>query len=109
MSRLEANKVVLDITRTLIRNVIDLALKNSRNAFGKRSITVRVPSDIPPVPMDESRIREELMHLTENAAKYSPADASIHIAVALRSRQLTVSVADRGPWHRRLRAVIDLR
>ena len=97
MSQLEANKVELDITPTLIRNVIDIALENSHNALGKRPITVRVPSDIPPVRMDESRIKEVLMHLIENAAKYSPADAAIHIAAELRSRQLTVSVADRGP------------
>lgn len=31
------------------------------------------------------------------AAKYSPADAPIHVAAELKSRQLTVSVADRGP------------
>lgn len=97
MSQLEANKVELNLTPTSIRNVIDQVLESSRNPLGKRPVEVRVPYDLPPVPMDEGRIQEVLIHLIENAAKYSPAETSIHVAAEVRNRQLTVSVADRGP------------
>jgi two-component system, OmpR family, sensor histidine kinase KdpD len=97
MSQLEANKVVLDLAPTSIRSIVDEALENSRNALGKRPIDVRVPSDLSPIRIDESRIREVLMHLIENAAKYSPPDTAIHVAAEMKNRQLTVSVADRGP------------
>ena len=97
MSQLEANKVDLNLEPTSIRDVVDHALDDSRNALGKRPIDIRVPPDIAQVRMDEGRIREVLMHLIENAAKYSPADTPIHIAAEVRNRQLTVSVADRGP------------
>ena len=97
MAQLEANKVELDLEPTPVRPVIEQALENSRNALAKRAIEVRAPGDLPPIRMDESRIKEVLMHLIENAAKYSPAETPIHIAAEVRNRQLTVSVADRGP------------
>ena len=37
------------------------------------------------------------MHLLENAAKYSPPEAPIHITGEVKDRMLTTSVADRGP------------
>ena len=97
MSQLEAGKVELDLKPTSIREVIDQALKNSRNALAKRLIDVRVPADFPQVRMDECRIREVLMHLIENAAKYTPPETPIYIGAEVRNQQLIVSVADRGP------------
>ncbi len=97
MAQLEANKVELDLQPTPVRPVIDEALENSRSALAKHPVEVRVAAELAPVRMDECRIREVLMHLIENAAKYSPPDTPIHIAAEIRNRQLTVSVADRGP------------
>ena len=97
MSQLEAGKVELDLEPTSIREVIDQALENSRTALAKRPIDVRLPSEFPQVRMDESRIKEVLMHLIENAAKYSPPETPIYIGAEIRNQQLTLSVADRGP------------
>jgi two-component system sensor histidine kinase KdpD len=97
MAQLEANKVELHLEPVPIREAIDRALESSRNTLCAHPVEVRVPTDLPPARMDESRITEVLMHLIENAAKYSAADTPIHIASEVRNRQLTTSVADRGP------------
>jgi two-component system sensor histidine kinase KdpD len=97
MAQLEANKVELQLEPMPIREVVDRAIESSRNILGAHPVEVRVPADLPPARMDESRIKEVLMHLIENAAKYSAGDAPIHIAAEVRNRQLTTSVADRGP------------
>jgi two-component system sensor histidine kinase KdpD len=97
MAQLEANKVELHLEPLPIRETIDRALESSRNTLAVHPVEVRVPADLPPARMDESRITEVLMHLIENAAKYSAADTPIHIAAEVRNRQLTTSVADRGP------------
>ena len=97
MAQLEANKVELHLQPVPIREVVDGAVESSRNILGTHPVEVRVPADLPPGRMDEGRIREVLMHLIENAAKYSSADTPIHIAAEARNRQLTTSVADRGP------------
>jgi two-component system sensor histidine kinase KdpD len=53
--------------------------------------------------MDSAHIKEVLVHLLENAAKYSPADAPIRVTAEARDtitnndRMLTISIADRGP------------
>jgi two-component system sensor histidine kinase KdpD len=53
--------------------------------------------------MDPAHIKEVVVHLLENAAKYSPAGAPIRITAEARDAStnqvgmLTVSIADRGP------------
>jgi two-component system sensor histidine kinase KdpD len=47
--------------------------------------------------MDSARIKEVLVHLLENAAKYSGPDTPIRITAELKNETLTTSIADRGP------------
>ena len=47
--------------------------------------------------MDMQRIREVLMHLLENAGKYSPPGAPIKVTSEVQGDLLVTSVADRGP------------
>ena len=82
MAQLDANKVELQMEPHLIREAV---------------VELRLPTDLPPVRMDLARIKEVLVHLLENAAKYSPPEAPIHITGEVKDRMLTTSVADRGP------------
>jgi two-component system sensor histidine kinase KdpD len=47
--------------------------------------------------MDSAHIKEVLVHLIENAAKYSPAGAPIRITAEANDQGLTINIADRGP------------
>lgn len=96
MAQLDANKVELHLGPHSIGKALDAALEGSRNILGSHPIEIRLPADLPLVRMDEARIKEVLMHLLENAAKYSPADAPIQITGEVRNRQLMTSVSDRG-------------
>jgi len=49
------------------------------------------------VRIDLPRIREVLMHLLENAGKYSAPGAPIQVTAEVKQDRLVVSVADRGP------------
>ena len=46
--------------------------------------------------MDLERITEVLSQLLENAGKYSPPDAPIHVSAEVRDGKLVTSVADHG-------------
>jgi two-component system, OmpR family, sensor histidine kinase KdpD len=96
MAQLDANKVELELGPHSIREALDAAIEGSRNILGAHPIEIRLPGDLPKVRMDEARIKEVLMQLLENAAKYSPADAPIQITGEVRNRQLMTSVSDRG-------------
>jgi len=58
---------------------------------------VVAPADLPPVTIDLERIKDVLVHLLENAGKYSPAESPVQVTAEAKGRMLTVSVADRGP------------
>ena len=97
MAQLDANKVELHLAPHKIQDALAAAMESSRKILGSHPVEVRLPGDLPSVQMDEARIKEVLMHLLENAAKYSPADAPVQIMGEVRNRFLMTSVADRGP------------
>jgi two-component system, OmpR family, sensor histidine kinase KdpD len=47
--------------------------------------------------MDVDRICEVLVHLLDNAGKYSPAGTPIQVTAELRHGEVVTSVADHGP------------
>jgi two-component system, OmpR family, sensor histidine kinase KdpD len=59
-------------------------------------VEIRVPSDLPTIRMDTQRIREVLMHLLDNAGKYSGTGTPIKVTAEVKSDRLVISVADRG-------------
>lgn len=97
MAQLDANQVELHLEQHQLREVVDQVVQESKQTLAQHPVEVRLPADLPPVSMDLDRIKEVLMHLLENAAKYSPAESPIYITAELRNRMLTTSVADRGP------------
>jgi two-component system sensor histidine kinase KdpD len=97
MAQLDAGKVELKLEPHSMREVVDAALQECRQTLGQHPLEVRLPADLPRVRMDFDRIREVLMHLLENAAKYSSPETLIHITGEAKERILTTSVADRGP------------
>jgi two-component system sensor histidine kinase KdpD len=97
MAQLDANKVELDLKSHHMREAIDEALAESKQILEQHKVEIRLPADLPPVRADLARIKEVLTQLLENAAKYSPPDAVIHITAEVKNRMVTTSVADRGP------------
>jgi two-component system sensor histidine kinase KdpD len=60
-------------------------------------VDVKLPSDLPLVPVDAILIEQVFVNLLENAAKYTPAGTPIELAAAARDGEVVVEVADRGP------------
>jgi two-component system sensor histidine kinase KdpD len=97
MAQLDAGKFNLDLQPNSISEVIDSAITEARVALKNHEIAVDVPDSLPLVRFDFVRIREVLVHLVENAGKYSPAGTPIRVQVASEKNHLVVSVSDRGP------------
>ena len=97
MAQLDANKVELHREPHSMREAVEAAVEASRQVLGKHPVEIRLPDNLPPARIDVMRIREVLVQLLENAAKYSPPDSPIHITGEVRNRQVMTSVADRGP------------
>jgi two-component system, OmpR family, sensor histidine kinase KdpD len=103
MAQLDANKVEFTFAAAPVRPVVDESLDELKQLLTQHPVDVRIPADLPAARMDAAHVREVLVHLIENAAKYSPAGAPIRITAEARDSitnkpgMLTISIADRGP------------
>jgi len=97
MAQLDANQFELQLAAHPIQEAVDAALEKAKPALSQHRVEVRIPSDLPPVRMDQGRITEVVTQLLENAAKYSSPQSPIQITAEVGNRMVMTSVADRGP------------
>jgi two-component system sensor histidine kinase KdpD len=81
----------------LLEEVVGVALRRLESRLSGRTIDVRLPADLPPVPMDDVLIEQVFINLLENTIKYTPADSPIDIIATARDGEVEIEVADRGP------------
>jgi two-component system sensor histidine kinase KdpD len=97
MARLEAGEIELDLRPVLIPDLVDAALKRSRNSLGARMIDLKIPPGLPAVRADLSRAMQVLVQLLDNANLYSPKDGPIVITAEANGNSVRTSVIDQGP------------
>ncbi|HEX7603598.1 MAG TPA: sensor histidine kinase KdpD, partial [Polyangiaceae bacterium] len=77
--------------------IIGVALHRLEPRLGGREVGVKLPADLPPVPLDDVLIEQVFINLLENALKYTPARSPIEIRATAKPGTVEVEVADRGP------------
>jgi two-component system sensor histidine kinase KdpD len=99
MAQLDANKVEFRFASAPITPVVEEALEELKQLVAAHPVEVRIPAGLPNARMDSPHVKEVLVHLIENAAKYSPAGAPIRITAEAKEgdQMLTINIADRGP------------
>ena len=97
LSRMEAGVLRPDHGWYDIGALIDDVLGRLRASTVGRRITVDVPDDLPPVPLDYAEIDQVLTNLVENSVRHTPAGTAIRIRASLAENQIAVEVADDGP------------
>jgi len=98
MAQLDSGMFKLDLQPHSIREPIESALHDAQTSLEGHPVEILAHyDDLPMVRIDLPRIREVLMHLLENAGKYSAPGAPIQVTAEVKQDRLVVSVADRGP------------
>jgi two-component system sensor histidine kinase KdpD len=97
MAQLDAGMFKLDLQPHSISEALELALQDAKATLDSHPVEVKVATDLPKARMDLARIREVLMHLLENAGKYSDTGVPIKVTSEVKGDRLVTSVADRGP------------
>jgi two-component system, OmpR family, sensor histidine kinase KdpD len=97
MAQLDSGMFKLDLQPHSIQDALQPALLDAKASLDKHPVEIVVPKDLPKALMDVDRIREVLMHLLENAAKYSPNGTPIRVTSEVQNDRLATSIADRGP------------
>ena len=96
MSQLDSGKLKFDLRPHSIQEALEPALQDAKATIENHPIEIALPPDLPLVRIDLARMREVLMHLLDNAGKYSAPGAPIKITAEVKSDFLVISVADRG-------------
>ena len=96
MAMLDADAVELQLEAQPIRAPIAAALDEYKQVLKDRKVEVHIAEKLPLVRVDVARIKEVLVQLLENAAKYSPPASPITITAELRDQRVVTSIADRG-------------
>lgn len=97
MAQLDANKVEFRFEPSSIAPTVEEAIEELKQPLTQHPVEVRIPADLPNARMDAVHIKEVLVHLLENAAKYSPDGAPVRITAEAKDQTITINIADRGP------------
>jgi two-component system sensor histidine kinase KdpD len=97
MAQLDSGMFKLDLQPHSIDDALRPALEDAKASLETHPVEITVPRDLPNVRIDMQRVREVLMHLLENAGKYSASGAPIKVTSEVKGDQLVTSIADRGP------------
>jgi len=97
VAQLDAHQLHFQFGAHPLREAVDIAIKNSQPALRNHPVQISISPELPLVRMDLERITEVISQLLDNAGKYSPANAPIHISAELQNSEVITSVADQGP------------
>jgi len=97
VAQLDSHQLELHFEPHQIREAIELALRESRAALQQYTVETTVADNLPLLRLDVERISEVLVHLLDNAAKYSPPGTPIHVTAELSDGEVVTAVADHGP------------
>jgi two-component system sensor histidine kinase KdpD len=97
MAQLDAGMFKLDLRPHSIQEALDPAIQDAKLSLEGHPLEMNVSAGLPKVRMDLQRIREVLMHLLENAGKYSGRGVPIRITAEVSGDEIITSIADHGP------------
>lgn len=97
LSQIEAGHLGLSRDRCRLAEIVDEAVKAVRPRFDGLglSLTVEVPADLPAVFADRTRIRQILINLLNNAARFTD-QGGVTIRGSVEGHDVLIAVADTG-------------
>ena len=98
LSQVEAGRLTLHRERICLAEVSEEALAVVQPLLRKKGLAVRVfiPGDLPEVYCDRTRIRQVILNLLSNAARFTEV-GSITLRIATEANNVKVSITDTGP------------
>jgi two-component system sensor histidine kinase KdpD len=95
LSRLQAGAASPEPELVAVDDLIVQALGELRDEAGR--VSVSFPEESPAARVDGRQVERVIANLLENALKYSPSTAPVHVHVTTTSSEVLVRIVDRGP------------
>lgn len=100
IAKMETRALPIEREPWSLATLVQEAYRALERSFVEAQITVeiRIPDDLPPVHVDEDKIRRVLINLLDNALRYAPHGGHVMVEAALleQERRVLVRVADDG-------------
>lgn len=77
-------------------DIIDSAIERCRDRMAGHHVILNIPSDLPLIHVDPVLVKQALVQIFDNAAKYSPLGSQITVAARARDGRMVLSVTDQG-------------
>jgi two-component system sensor histidine kinase KdpD len=94
---LEAESIKLQKQYHSLHEVIATVIKDDVIQRKQRTIILHIPADLPPIPFDNTLIKEVLLNLIENAINFTPTETPIEISADIDNDKVVISIEDNGP------------
>jgi signal transduction histidine kinase len=100
LSRIEMGQAAVRLEPVALGPVIAKTIEDLHAFTTERRVRIRIslPSDLPAVSADPNKLRQILLNLLHNAAKFTPAETSVDVTVIrISADEIRISVRDVGP------------
>jgi K+-sensing histidine kinase KdpD len=95
-TRFESGTVRLEKEKYPLEEVVGSVLERLSKPLKGRAVKVKIPENLPLVPVDPTLIEQVLMNLLENAVRHTSRGSGIEISAAAEGNSAVVTVADHG-------------
>jgi signal transduction histidine kinase len=98
ISRIETGRMKLELQPVRLAAIVDEVVRLMHHEFETRqqTLSVNVPTDLPPVRADRARLAQVLTNLLGNAYKYTPEGGAISVRAEIQAETVLCSVGDTG-------------
>ncbi len=98
MTRIESGALRPQRQWNVLSEIVQSTLVRMRHLTGTHQLEVRIPEDLPLVPVDFLQMEQVFTNLISNSTKYAPAGTVIRIGARLQENsELLVEVSNQGP------------
>jgi len=99
LSRLETGKLRIEPVPSQVNQIVRSAMETSQATADKFKVHFIESLDpaLPQLEIDEVKMRQVVVNLLVNAAKYSPAGSAVHVVTRRDGDSIVIEVMDQGP------------
>jgi two-component system sensor histidine kinase KdpD len=97
ITRLESGSIKPKLTLCDMQDLVQVTLKEVRKTLAQHNLTVEIAPSLPLVRADFVLLQQALTNLLANAALHTPKGTAIQLTARVRSGDILLAVADRGP------------